>query len=337
MLTKSKRILLPQPIEKEAMELLNESGFEIVLSPDVKPETVQPLLKGVQGIILRTGIRMTRELMSRADDLRVISRTGAGVDNVDVQAATEMGILVTSVPGANTRTVVEHALALIFALMKQIPLMDREVRKDNFGIRFKNIPRDLAGKTLGLVGLGRIGSYLGKVCHQAFDMRVLSHDPYLTPEAQAAFQGWVEFCDLERLFRESDIVSLHLPLSPSTEKMIGSRQLGWMKKEAFLINTSRGGVLDEAALIQSLREKRIGGAGLDVFEKEPLDKNNPLKELDNVILTPHTAALTQECVIRLAIEAVRCAMDVLNGKKPADGIVNPEVLLQPRWQGFPSN
>lgn len=336
-MTKSKRILLPQPIEKEAMELLNESGFEIVLSPDVKPETVQPLLKGVQGIILRTGIRMTRELMSRADDLRVISRTGAGVDNVDVQAATEMGILVTSVPGANTRTVVEHALALIFALMKQIPLMDREVRKDNFGIRFKNIPRDLAGKTLGLVGLGRIGSYLGKVCHQAFDMRVLSHDPYLTPEAQAAFQGWVEFCDLERLFRESDIVSLHLPLSPSTEKMIGSRQLGWMKKEAFLINTSRGGVLDEAALIQSLREKRIGGAGLDVFEKEPLDKNNPLKELDNVILTPHTAALTQECVIRLAIEAVRCAMDVLNGKKPADGIVNPVVLHQPRWQGFLSN
>jgi D-3-phosphoglycerate dehydrogenase / 2-oxoglutarate reductase len=333
----TKRILLPQPIEKEAMELLKGSGFEIVLSPDLKLEAVQPLMKGVHGIILRTGIRMTRELLGHADDLRVISRTGAGVDNVDVRAATEMGILVTSVPGANTRTVVEHALALIFALMKQIPRMDREVRKDNFGIRFKNIPRDLAGKTLGLVGLGRIGSSLGRVCHQAFDMRILSHDPYLTPEARRPFEGWVEFCDLEKLFRESDIISLHLPLSPSTERLIGSRELEWMKKEAFLINTSRGGVLDEAALIQTLREKRIGGAGLDVFEKEPPDKNSPLKDLDNVILTPHTAALTQECVIRLAVEAVRCAIDVLNGKKPVEGIVNPEVLLQPRWQGFPSN
>ena len=336
-MTKYRRILLPQPIEKEAMELLKGSGFEVVLSPDLKLETVQPLMKGVQGIILRTGIRMTRELMGHADDLQVISRTGAGVDNVDVRAATEMGILVTSVPGANTRTVVEHVLALIFALMKQIPLMDREVRKDNFGIRFKNIPRDLSGKTLGLVGLGRIGSSLGRVCHQAFDMPILSHDPYLTPGARAPFEGWVEFCDLERLFRESDIISLHLPLSPSTERLIGSRELGWMKKEAFLINTSRGGVLDEAALIQTLKEKRIGGAGLDVFEKEPLDKNTPLKDLDNVILTPHTAALTQECVIRLAVEAVRCAIDILNGKKPAEGIVNPEVLLQPRWKGFTSH
>jgi D-3-phosphoglycerate dehydrogenase len=335
-LTRVKRILLPQPIEEEAMVLIEKAGYEIVLSPDPKPETVLPLMRGLQAIILRTGIRMTRELMSHADDLWVISRTGAGVDNVDVQAATEMGILVTCVPGANTRTVVEHALTLILTLMKQIPLMDREVRRDNFNIRFKNLPRDLNGKTLGVVGIGRIGSELARVCHQAFGMRILANDPYLPPEAQRSFRNWVEFCDVERLFRESDVISLHLPFSSETKKLIGAQHLGWMKADAFLINTSRGGVIDEEALIQFLREKRIAGAGLDVFAQEPLEKDSPLKDLDNVILTPHTAALTRECVIRLAVEAVRSAIDVLSGKKPSEGIVNPEVLAQPRWQGFQS-
>jgi D-3-phosphoglycerate dehydrogenase len=336
-LARTKRILLPQPIESQAMELIQKSGYEIVLSADPKPETVKPLMKGVKGIILRTGIRITRELMSQADDLWVISRTGAGVDNVDVQAATEMGILVTCVPGANTKTVVEHTLALILTLIKQIPLMDREVRRDHFNIRFKNIPRDLDGKTLGVVGLGKIGSELARICHQALGMRVLAYDPYLTREAQASFKSWVEFCGMERLFRESDVISLHLPFSPETRKLIGFEHFSWMKPDAFLVNTSRGGVVDEEALIQFLREKRIAGAGLDVFAQEPLEKNNPLKELDNVILTPHTAALTKECVIRLAVEATQAAIDVLNGKRPSEGLVNPKVLTQPRWKGFPSS
>jgi len=335
-LKEPKRILLPQPIEKEAIDLIRKAGYEVVLSPDPKPETVQPLLKGVQGIILRTGIRMTRELMSHADDLWVISRTGAGVDNVDVQAASEMGILITSVPGANTISVAEHAIALIFALVKYLPLMDREVRRDHFDIRFKNLPRDLRGKTLGVIGLGRIGSELARTCRQAFGMHILGYDPYLTSEAKAVFQDWVEFCEMERLFRESDIVSLHIPLLPSTQRFIGAKELNWMKPDAFLVNTSRGGVLDEAALVQCLKERRIAGAGLDVFAQEPLKKDHPLKGLDNVILTPHTAALTQECVLRLALEAAQSAIDVLDGKMPSEGIVNPEVLTQPRWQGFPS-
>jgi D-3-phosphoglycerate dehydrogenase len=329
-----KHILLPQPIEKEAISLLEAANFEIVLAPDKRPETVAPLLKGVQAVILRTGIMFGKELMNHADDLWVISRTGAGVDNVDMPAATEMGILVTCIPGGNTTSVVEHALALILALVKCLPLMDREVRQNNFDIRFKNLPGDLRGKTLGIIGLGRIGSELARICYQALGMSILGHDPYLTPEAKALFQGWVEFCDMERLFRKSDVVSIHIPLLPNTKKLIGAREFGWMKSDALLINTSRGGVLDEQALFQCLREKRIAGAGLDVFAQEPLEKDNPLKKLDNVILTPHTAALTRECVIRLAIEAANAIIDVLHGKRP-EGIVNPEVLTQPRWQGFP--
>lgn len=317
------------------MDLIKKAGFEIILSPDPKPETILPLMKGIQGIILRTGIKMTRELMTQADDLRVISRTGAGVDNVNVQAATEMGILVTCVPGANTISVVEHTIALMFALMKYLPLMDQAVRQDHFEIRFKNLPRDLKGKTLGMVGLGRIGSELARICHHTFGMRILGHDPYLTLASKTALQDWVEFCDMERLFRESDVVSLHIPLLPTTQKLIGVRELGWMKKDAFLINTSRGGVLDETALIQCLKERRIAGAGLDVFIQEPLEKESPLKELDNVILTPHTGALTRECVLQLALEAVQAAIAVLEGRRP-QGMVNPEVLKQPRWQRFPS-
>ncbi len=318
------------------MELLKEAGCEVILSPDTKPETLRPLIKGVQAVILRTGIQMTRELMGQADDLWIISRTGAGVDNVDVPAATERGVLVTSVPGANTRTVAEHALALILALMKQIPLMDRAVRADHFEIRFKNLPRDLSGKTLGLMGLGRIGSELARICHQAFGLPILAHDPYLTSEARHSFSDWIQFCDEERLFKEADIVSLHIPLSPSTRKLIGARELGWMKKEAFLVNTSRGGILDETALVQCLKEKRIAGAGLDVFAREPLEKDHPLKTLDNVILTPHTAALTRECVNRLAVEAVQAVLDFFRSKRP-NSMVNPEVLTQPRWQGILSS
>jgi D-3-phosphoglycerate dehydrogenase len=314
---------------------LKEAGCKVVLSPDPKPETILPLMKGVQGIVLRTGIRMTRELMNHADDLWVISRTGAGIDNVDVPAATELGILVTSVTGANTRTVAEHALALILALIKQIPLMDHAVRQDHFGIRFKNLPRDLTGKTLGLAGLGRIGSELARICHSAFGIPILAHDPYLTPEACLVFKSWVDFCDTDRLFKESDIISIHIPFSPATQRLIGARELGLMKRDAFLINTSRGGVLDETALIQCLKERRIAGAGLDVFIQEPLEKESSLKELDNVILTPHTAALTRECVLRLALEAVQGAIAVLEGRRP-QGMVNPEVLKQPRWQGFSS-
>ncbi len=325
-------MLLPQPIEREAVSLLESAHIEVVTAPDKSPEVVGPLLKGVQGILLRTGIFFDQALMNQADDLWIIARTGAGVDNVEVPAATQKGILVTSVAGANTRTVAEHTLALIMALMKQLPRLDREVRADNFGIRYKNLPRDLNGKTLGLIGLGKIGSELARMCHQSFGMQILAYDPYLPAEVQIQFKSWVEFCDLEKLLRASDVVSLHIPLSPSTQKMIGARELAWMKPSAYFVNASRGGVLDEGALIQCLRQKKIAGAGLDVFAKEPPEKDTPLKELDNVILTPHIGGLTLECGIKVSVLAAQACLDLFQGKRP-NGIVNPDVLNQPRWKG----
>lgn len=330
----SKKILLPQPIEKEAMEILQETGYEIILSPDPKPETVLPLMKEANGIILRTGIRMARELMAASRDLRVISRTGAGVDNVDVPAATELGILVTCVPGANARTVAEHAVTVILALMKQIFALDREVRRDNFGIRYRYLPQDVGGKTLGLVGLGKIGSELARICHQAFEMKVLAYDPYLPAEIRKGYEGWVLFCDLETVFREADVISIHIPLTNETKNLISRRELGWMKPRAYLVNTSRGGVIDEEALVEALKERKLGGAGLDVMAQEPPPKDSPLKAMDHVILTPHVAGLTREMVVRLAVEAAKSAVAVLSRRKPAEGIVNPEVLTHPRWKDY---
>jgi len=334
-LSSAKRVLLPQPIEDEAVALLKGAGFDIVTAADPKPETVIPLLPDIQAIVLRTGIKITRDLISRAESLKIIARTGGGVDNVDVAAATAKGVIVTSNVGVNTISVVEHALALILALSKQLSLMDRSVRSGQFSIRFRNLPRDLHGMTLGLMGFGRIGSTLGQACRQVFGMKVLAYDPFLPEALKRSAGNGVEFVARETLFSRSDIISIHIPLTDGTRHAVGAKELAMMKPEALLINTSRGPVVDEAALVKALQDKKIGGAGLDVLEQEPPAADSKLLEIDNVILTPHTAALTRECVIRMATEAAECVIAALQGKEPLN-IANRDVLNDKRWSQLAS-
>ncbi len=326
-----RRVLLPQTIEAVAVDLLEKSGCEIILSPDTQRVTILPLLKDVQAIILRTGIEITRQLLDHADNLDIISRTGAGVDNVDLEAATQKGVIVTSNLGVNTSSVVEHVLSLMLALWKQLPLLDKAVRNENFSIRYQYLPKDLRNKTLGVLGFGRIGSEVGRICHQLFRMRIIAHDPYLSNADKKSYTGWVSFADKEALFSKADIVSIHVPLTKDTHHAVGAREMSRMKPEAILINTSRGAVVDESALINALVAKKIAGAGLDVFEKEPVSGDNPLLILDNVILTPHTAALTRECVVRMAVQAVKCVIDVFNGQEPPN-VANRKVLSLDRWK-----
>ena len=330
-MTPLKRVLLPQPIESEAVAILEKEAFEIVLSSDPKPETVRPLLGDAHALILRTGIKITKELLSSAHKLRIISRTGGGMDNVDLDAATEKKIIVTSNLGVNTSSVVEHVLSLMFALSKQLFVLDRAVRSDNFKVRYKNLPRDIRRKTLGLLGFGRIGSQLGRVCHEALQMRIMAFDPLLQKELKEQYSGWMEFTDIKRLFSSSDVISVHIPLTDNTFHAVGEKELSWMKPEALLINTSRGPVIDQQALVRALREKRIGGAGLDVFNQEPVPKDDPLLNLENVILTPHTAALTKECVIRMATEAAKCVVELSHGREPRN-VANRQVLSSDRWR-----
>lgn len=328
-----KLVLLPQPIEEEAVEVLERAALELVVAPDPKPETVKPLMRNARAIVLRTGINITRDLLAAADNLLTISRTGAGVDNVDLDAATEKGVLVTSSLGVNTSSVMEHCLALMMSLFKRLPLMDSEVRKNNFGIRYKNIPGDLQDKTLGLIGFGRIGSLLAKACHTIFNMRVIAFDEYLPASVKAEYADWVTFADVDAVAREADAISVHIPLTAETRHMFNRAFFETMKPTAFFINSSRGGVVNEADLIAALRDKVIAGAGLDVFEHEPIAPDSALLTLDNAILTPHTAALTSECVIRMAVSGAERVVEVFAGTVPGN-IANPAVLQHPRWQSF---
>jgi D-3-phosphoglycerate dehydrogenase len=324
-------VLLPQPIESEAISLLEREHCKIIKAPDPKPETVLQLLKDAHGLILRTGITISRELIEKADELLVISRTGGGLDNVDVAAASEKGIIVTSNLGINTISVAEHVLSMMLALSKRLSTMDHAMRRGNFAIRYQNLPRDICGKTIGLLGFGRIGCELGKICRQAFDMQVIAYDPYLTDEKKAEYTLWVKFVGLEELLAHSEIISIHVPLTDQTRYLVDETEFSLMKPDAILINASRGGVVNETALTQALQNNQIAGAGLDVFSEEPVPAENPLLKLENVILTPHTAALTKECVTRMATEAAKCVLDVFAGRQPQN-VANPQVLESGRWK-----
>ena len=324
-------VLLPQPIEIEAVERLEDAGHTVINAPNPKPATVLPLMKEAQAVILRTGITMTRELIEAAEDLQVISRTGGGFDNVDVQAATDNDVIVTSNLGVNSISVCEHVLALMLSLAKQLPRLDQAVRSDNYSIRYQNLSRDLNGKTIGLLGFGRIGYQVATACQTVFNMKVVACDPYLPDEVKAQYADLVTFIDKEQLCRESDVISVHVPLTEQTRHALSTAEFEMMKSGAIVINTSRGPVIDEEALVKALQTNSIGGAGLDVQSQEPPDPNSPLLELDNVLLTPHSAALTNECVIRMATDAADRTLEVLAGKKPLN-IANPEVLASKRWK-----
>jgi D-3-phosphoglycerate dehydrogenase len=250
---------------------------------------------------------------------------------VDLAAATEKGIIVTSNLGVNTVSVAEHVLAMILALSKKLGILDNAVRSGKFDIRYQNLPRDIHGRTIGLLGFGRIGFEIGRICRQIFAMRVIAYDPYLSEEKKAEHCNLATFVEIEKLFSESDIISVHVPLSDDTRNLVDTARIALMKPDALLINASRGGVVDEAALVEALQNKKIAGAGLDVFSQEPVQADNPLLKLDNVILTPHTAALTNECVVRMATEAVKCVLDVFAGREPRN-VANRQVLESGRWK-----
>jgi D-3-phosphoglycerate dehydrogenase len=255
-------------------------------------------------------------MIEGARQLEVISRTGGGLDNVDLQAATDHGVVVCGVKGPQDRFVAEHTISLMGALAKQLPYLDGQVRKGNFRARFEYRPVGLGGKRLGLVGLGRIGRLVAGMARHGLGMDVWGYDPFLGPE-DVKGTGIVLAKELSGLLRESDVVSIHVPLSEETRGLIGRAELGMMKPTAFLINTSRGEVLQEAALVEALREGRIAGAGLDVYEKEPPDPANPLFGLDRVILTPHSASLTKDNVARLAEGAAENVLAVFEGRRPS--------------------
>lgn len=317
-----KKILIIESIHKRGVAVFGDQ-FDIRVASDPSAATVIREIKGVEGVIVRKA-PMTREIIEAADTLRVIGRHGVGVDNVDVQAATEKGIVVTNTPNANTASVAEMTLIMLGALAKQIVVRDREMRAGNWAIREGSNTFDLGGKTLGIIGFGRIGSQVAQRVSAAFNMKVIVFDPCITPE-KAREMGVTQASSIECVFREADAVSLHTPLTPETRGLVNAARLRLMKPTAFLLNLSRGQVADEKALYEALKTGTIAGAALDAYDQEPPPGDNPLFKLDNVILSPHSASLTKEGVIRMATGAAQGVLDVLMGKRP-EFLVNPEAL-----------
>ncbi len=308
-----KKVLIVQPIHESGIRLL-EKEVDVMLASDFSVETVCKEIKGIHGVIVRTA-PFTREIIESADRLEVIGRHGVGVDNIDIKAASGRGIPVVYTPNANMISVSEHAIGFILALAKRLVISDKATRQGNFALREEFAASDLDGKTLGIIGLGRIGSTLAKKCKAAFNMKILAYDPYLSPEKAKEME--VSLCDsLPELLKESDFVSIHVPFTKETRALIGERELGLMKRTAFLINVARGRIVDEKALVKALKEEWIAGAASDVFSQEPPNSDNPLLKIENIILSPHMAALTKECVIKMATGAAEGVLDVLRGNKP---------------------
>jgi len=293
------RILVADKIAREGLTpLAGDPRFELVERAGLKGEELAAAIADADAVLVRSATKITRESLSRATRLKVIGRAGVGVDTIDVEAATERGVAVMNAPAGNTVSAAELAFALLLALIRKVPAADRSMRAGQWDrASFSGI--ELYRKTLGLIGAGRVGGEVARRA-RAFGMRVLAYDPYLS--ADAARSLGVEQVPLERVLRESDAISLHVPLTDSTRGLLGEAQLALLKPTAVIINAARGGVLDEPALVRRLAEGKVAGAAFDVYDQEPLPADHPLRGLANVVLTPHLGASTEEAQLNVALE-----------------------------------
>jgi D-3-phosphoglycerate dehydrogenase len=297
-------------------DVLHNSGCELVkadMSQEMSEDRLIRLLEGVEGAVIGV-FPMTSYVMENAPALKVISMHGVGTDHIDLEAASRLGIVIANCPGTNDQAVADLTIGLIIAVARNIPSVDNELRAGTWG---RQKGSELWKKTLGMIGFGRIGSAVAKRAI-GFDMRVLVYDPYVEPEYVIEIGASV--APLEDILAESDYLSLHAALTAETKNMIGSIQFERMKPSAFLINTARGGLVDEDALHDALINGKIAGAAMDVFVEEPL-RSGPLLELKNVVLTPHIGAHTVEAIDRMGVMAARNVVRTLQGGQPISRVV----------------
>lgn len=303
------KVLVAAPLHERAIEILKNAGLEVVYEEYPDQEKLKELVRDVSAIIVRSKPKVTKEIIDAAPNLKVIARAGVGLDNIDVEYAKSKGIEIVNAPAASSRSVAELAIALIFNVARKIAFADRKMRE---GVWAKKqcMGFELEGKTLGVIGFGRIGYSVAKMA-SAIGMKILIYD--VNKDYERAREVGGKFVELEELLKNSDVVTIHVPLLESTYHLINEERLKLMKPTAVLINTSRGAVVDTNALVKALQEEWIAGAGLDVFEEEPLPKDHPLTKLDNVVLTPHIGASTVEAQERAGIEVAEKVVKILKG------------------------
>jgi len=318
-----KVVLLGHMYHPEAEARLRAAlPVEILVQPE--PAQIGEALRGATGVFVRYPNRLRADALAAAERLRIISTSGRGTDAIDVAAATARGIPVVNNPAFGTVPVAEYTIGVMIAFARNLLPLNRLTHEGRGWTAQKDYRRfELRGRTLGIIGLGNIGTEVTRCCTQAFGMRVLVYDPYVPAQKAARFGAeWVS--DLGRIWRESDFVSVHAELNDETRGMVGEAALGAMQPHAYLINTARGPIVSAAALAAALREKRIAGAALDVYEDEPLPVDSPLTGLENLILSPHTAGLTEEAMRGMALSAADQILQALRGERPPH-LVNPQV------------
>jgi D-3-phosphoglycerate dehydrogenase len=316
----SLRVVIAEPFADLGQAVLQDNGIDVVSCVGRSRDELLAALHDADGLIVRSETRVDRDLLAHAPRIRVVGRAGVGVDAIDVDAATEAGIVVVNTPAANTIAATEQTFALVLSLVRNVPAANASIRAGRWE-RTPFIGTELFGKTLGIVGLGRIGGGVAGRA-RAFGMHVIAHDPFI-PQSRAEALG-AELVSLEELLERADIVTLHVPLTAQTRGMIGEREIARMKESALLVNCARGGVIDEEALLLALDAERIRGAAIDVVAKEPPTPDSPGAKLHRhprVLATPHLGGSTREALDRIAIELAQDVADALGGR-PAAGAVN---------------
>ena len=313
-------ILAADGIAGEGIEILKEK-FNVEVRDKLSAEELLEIIPQFDALIVRSASKVTAEVLNRAENLKIIGRAGVGVDNIDIPAATERGIIVINSPDGNTIAATEHTFAMMLSVSRNIPQANKVMHEGGWD-RKKFVGVELRNKILGVIGLGRIGAGVAKRA-QSFDMKVIAYDPFVS--AERAESLGVKIVELDELFQTADFITVHMPLTKKTENMISLEQMKLMKPTVRLINCARGGIINEADLATALQEKIIAGAAIDVYTSEPLDENSPLRNLPNVILTPHLGASTVEAQIGVSVDVAKGIISALNGEPVATAVNMPHI------------
>lgn len=316
------KILVADRLEKDGLAILQkEKGITVEVKTGLPPDELKKIISDYEAVVVRSSTKLTREILEGADRLKVIGRAGVGVDNVDLPAATKKGIIVMNTPEGNTTATAEHTLAMIFALARKIPqayasILGGKWKREEF------LGTELQGKVLGVIGLGRIGREVARRASQGLGMKVLAYDPFISEESLKPFA--FTFGDLKRIFKESDFITVHTPLTPETKHLINDKAFALMKPGVRLINCARGGIIEEKALLRAIRSGKVAGCALDVFEKEP-PGNHPLLKCPQVIATPHLGAATREAQENVSVAVARQVIDALQNRAIRNAVNMPSL------------
>ncbi|MBO5244638.1 MAG: phosphoglycerate dehydrogenase, partial [Selenomonadales bacterium] len=322
------KVLVCDGVSPKGIAIL-EKDFEVEARKKISAEELLAEIPNYDGLIVRSASKVTAEVIEAAKNLKVIGRAGVGVDNIDVEAATKKGIIVLNAPEGNTIAATEHSVAMMLAMARNIPQAHKSLKCDREWRRSDFVGVELRGKTLGIFGMGRIGSGVAKRA-LAMEMDVIGYDPYLNEER--AKQLGIEIGTVDAILEKADFITLHMPKTPQTKGMIGAEAIAKMKDGVRIVNCARGGIIDEAALAEALKSGKVAGAAIDVFDGEPVNMDNPLLDCDNIVVTPHLGASTKEAQIGVAVDVAHGVVAALKGEPVMTAVnmahVAPHVMKQ---------